>query len=110
MNECSAAATASTKRSVSVYDIGLRLLRKYGSALDTTCFEDPVTAEIGAGIVRSYSVSRVAEALQVRPPASDFRRLFFHAFAHGVRAYQLVGNWEKMAPTTESISADAGRK
>jgi len=83
---------------LSVYDIGLKLLRKHGGALDITCFEDPVPAEVGAGIVRSYGVPLMVEAWQVPPPTPDFRRLFFHAFSHGARAYQLVGNWEKMAP------------
>lgn len=95
---------------LSVYDIGLRLLRKHGGALDVTCFEDPVPAEIGAGIVRSYGIPRMAEAWQVPPPAPDFRRLFFHAFAHGVRAYQLVGNWEKMAPTPEGVNMGGARR
>ena len=95
---------------LSVYDIGLRLLRKHGGALDVTCFEDPVPAEIGAGIVRSYRVPRMAEAWQVPPPAPDFGRLFFHAFAHGVRAYQLVGNWEKMAPTPEGVNMGGARR
>jgi hypothetical protein len=95
---------------LSVYDIGLRLLRKHGGALDVTCFEDPVPAEIGAGIVRSYGVPRMAEAWQVPPPALDFRRLFFHAFAHGVRAYQLVGNWERMAPTPEAANMGGARR
>ena len=36
---------------LSVYDVGLRLFRRYGGALDITCFEDPVPAEIGSGIV-----------------------------------------------------------
>lgn len=95
---------------LSVYDIGLRLLRKHGGALDVTCFEDPVPAEIGAGIVRSYGIPRMAEAWQVPPPAPDFRRLFFHAFAHGVRAYQLVGNWERMAPTAEGVLMGGARR
>lgn len=94
---------------LSVYDIGLRLLKKYGGALDITCFEDPVPAEIGAGIVRSYGVPLMVEAWQVPPPAPDFRRLFFHAFAHGARAYQLVGNWEKMAPTQEGVIMGGAR-
>lgn len=81
---------------LTVYDIGLRLLRKHGGALDITCFEDPVPAEIGAGIVRSYGVPLMAEAWQVPPPLPDFRRLFFHAFSLGVKSYQMVGNWEKM--------------
>ena len=95
---------------LSVYDIGLRLLRKHGGALDVTCFEDPVPAEIGAGIVRSYGVPLMAEAWQVPPPTPDFRRLFFHAFAHGVRAYQLVGNWEKMAATPEGMLMGGARR
>ena len=95
---------------LSVYDIGLRLLRKHGGALDVTCFEDPVPAEIGAGIVRSYGIPRMAEAWQVPPPTPDFRRLFFHAFAHGVRAYQLVGNWERMAPTAEGVNMGGARR
>nr|HPO09530.1 beta-galactosidase [bacterium] len=81
---------------LSIYDIGLPLLRKYGGGLDITCFEDPVPAEVGSGIVRSYGVPLMAEAWQVPPPLKDFRRLFFHAFSLGVKSYQMVGNWEKM--------------
>jgi hypothetical protein len=95
---------------LSVYDIGLRLLRKYGGALDVTCFEDPMPAEIGAGIVRSYGVPLMIEAWQVPPPAPDFRRLFFQAFSQGARAYQLVGNWEKMAPTAEGVAMGGARR
>ncbi len=88
---------------LTVYDIGLRLLRKHGGALDITCFEDPVPAEIGAGIVRSYGIPLMAEAWQVPPPLPDFRRLFFHAFSLGVKSYQMVGNWEKMEISREEF-------
>ncbi|MEN6604174.1 MAG: beta-galactosidase [Bryobacteraceae bacterium] len=89
---------------LSVYDIGLRLLKRYGGLLDVTCFEDPVPAEVGAGIVRSYDVPLMVEAWQVPPPAPDFRRLFFHVFSQGARAYQLVGSWERMRPTPDGIN------
>ena len=89
---------------LSVYDVGLPLLRKYGGALDITCFEDPVPAEIGSGMVRSYGVPLMAEAWQVPPPLPDFRRLFFHAFSLGVKSYQMVGNWEKMATSPEEFA------
>jgi len=88
---------------LSVYDVGLRLLRNYGGALDITCFEDPVPAEVGAGFVRQYGVPLMAEAWQVPPPLADFRRLLFHAFALGVKSYQMVGNWEKMAVSPEEF-------
>jgi hypothetical protein len=81
---------------LSAYDVGLPLLRKYGGVLDVTCFEDPVPAEIGAGIVRAHGVPLMAEAWQVPPPLPDFRRMFFHIFSLGVKSYQMVGNWEKM--------------
>ncbi len=81
---------------LSVYDIGLRLLGKYGGVLDVTCFEDPVPAEIGSGIVRAYGITPMAEAWQVPPPLEDFRRMFFHIFSLGVKSYQMVGSWEKM--------------
>jgi hypothetical protein len=90
---------------LTVYDIGLRLLRKYGGALDITCFEDPVPAEVGSGFVRQYGIPLMAEAWQVPPPLADYRRLMFQAFALGVKSYQMVGNWEKMA-----ISADEYRR
>jgi len=88
---------------LSAYDIGLRLLRRYGGALDVTCFEDPVPAEVGSGIVRSYSVPLMVEAWQVPPPLPAFRRLFFHAFALGVKSYQMVGSWEKMEVSPEEF-------
>lgn len=88
---------------LSVYDIGLRLLKKYGGMLDVTCFEDPVPAELGTGIVRSYGVTPMGEAWQVPPPLKDFRRLFFHAFSLGVDSYQLVGSWEKMETSPEEF-------
>jgi len=90
---------------LSVYDVGLRLLRNYGGALDITCFEDPVAAEVGAGFVRQYGIPLMAEAWQVPPPLADYRRLMFQAFALGVKSYQMVGNWEKMA-----ISPDEFRR
>jgi hypothetical protein len=92
---------------LSVYDTGLRLLRKYGGALDITCFEDPVPAEIGSGIVRAYGVPLMAEAWQVPPPLPDFRRLFFHVFSLGVKSYQMVGNWQKMAVSAEEFARTA---
>ncbi|MFH1741278.1 MAG: beta-galactosidase [bacterium] len=88
---------------LTVYDIGLPLLQKYGGGLDITCFEDPVPAEIGAGIVRCYGIPLMAEAWQVPPPLKDFRRLFFHAFSLGVKSYQMVGNWEKMEISSEEF-------
>jgi hypothetical protein len=90
---------------LSVYDVGLRLLRNYGGALDITCFEDPVAAEVGSGFVRQYGVPLMAEAWQVPPPLADYRRLMFQAFALGVKSYQMVGDWEKMA-----ISPDEFRR
>ncbi|OHB81833.1 MAG: hypothetical protein A2W31_15905 [Planctomycetes bacterium RBG_16_64_10] len=88
---------------LSVYDVGLRLLRHYGGALDITCFEDPVPAEIGSGIVHRYGIPLMAEAWQVPPPRRDFRRMFFHIFALGVDAFQLVGSWEKMEPSPDEF-------
>jgi len=82
---------------LSVYDIGLRLLSKFGGALDITCFEDPVPAEVGSGLVRQYGILPMAEAWQVPPPLPSFRRMFFHIFSLGVKSYQMVGSWEKMA-------------
>jgi hypothetical protein len=90
---------------LSVYDIGLRLLRKYGGTLDITCFEDPVVAEVGSGFVREYGVPLMVEAWQVPPPLPDYRRLLFQAFALGVKSHQMVGNWEKM-----EISPDEFRR
>lgn len=89
---------------LSVYDIGLRLLKKHGGLLDITCFEDPVPAETGSGFVHGYGVPLMAEAWQVPPPAQDFRRMFFQIFALGVQSYQLVGNFEKMAATGEGAA------
>ncbi|MBI4890592.1 MAG: beta-galactosidase, partial [Acidobacteria bacterium] len=89
---------------LSVYDIGLRLLKKYGGMLDITCFEDPVPAEIGSGFVRGYGVPLMAEAWQVPPPAQDFRRMFFQIFELGVQSYQMVGDFEKMAATGEGAA------
>ncbi|MBI2431541.1 MAG: hypothetical protein HYV26_01575 [Candidatus Hydrogenedentes bacterium] len=81
---------------LSVYNVGLGLLKKYGGVLDVTCFEDPVPAEIGSGIVRSYGVPLMCEAWQIPPPLRDHRRLFFQAFALGAKSYQLVGDWANM--------------
>ena len=88
---------------LSVYDIGLRLLQRHGGALDVTCFEDPVPAEVGSGIVRRYGIPLMAEAWQVPPPLRDFRRMFFHIFSLGAKAFQLVGSWEKMEPTASEF-------
>lgn len=93
---------------LSVYDVGLRLLRRHGGALDITCFEDPVPAEIGSGFVRRSGVPLMAEAWQVPPPLPDFRRLLFHAFALGAKAYQMVGNWEKMEVSPEEFARSRG--
>lgn len=92
---------------LSVYDVGLRLLKKHGGMLDVTCFEDPVPAEVGTGIVRSYGVTPMAEAWQVPPPLKDFRRLFFNMFAQGVTSYQLVGSWKKLEASPEEFSRTA---
>ena len=40
---------------------------KYGGVLDVTCFEDPVPAEIGSGIVRSYGMPRWRKPGRCRP-------------------------------------------
>ncbi len=88
---------------LSVYDIGLGLLGKFGGALDVTCFEDPVPAEVGSGIVGQYGILRMAEAWQVPPPLPSFRRMFFHIFSLGVKSYQMVGSWEKMTIPAEEF-------
>ena len=88
---------------LSVYDIGLRLLQKYGGALDITCFEDPVPAEVGSGFVRQYGIPLMAEAWQVPPPLADYRRLMFQAFSLGIKSYQMVGSWEKMETSPDEF-------
>ncbi len=89
---------------VNVYDIGSRLLKKYGGMLDNTCFEDPPSAETGAGFAHSYGIPLTVEAAQVPPSLPRFRRLFFHAFSLGVRGYMMVGNWEKMQASPEEFA------
>ncbi len=89
---------------MNVYDIGLRLLKKYGGMLDNTCFEDPPSAETGAGFAHRHGIPLTVEAAQVPPSLPRFRRLFFHAFSLGVQGYTMVGNWEKMQTSPEEFA------